>query len=174
MLRIKLQLIKHFVFLDDNDSILSYGSGSIRSSARSPRKKVKLWHPSQDTVSPFLNESTERNMRRKLNATNSMDNSTQTPEKIKEPKTVPVAPTAPLDTDLPTKKSKNTLISSSPSKEREDGEETPPLPEKRRALNFEVVDSPPKTSHAVRNLETFEPQQSTSKEIGNTNSGKNI
>ena len=48
-----------------DESILSYGSGSIRSGARSPRKRVKLWHPSQDNVSPFLNESTERNLRRK-------------------------------------------------------------------------------------------------------------
>ena len=100
-----------------------------------------------------------------------MDNSTQTPEKNRDPTTISLAPTGLLDTDLQNKKSKNTIISSSPSKEREDGEETPPLPEKRRALNFEVVDSNPKTSHAVRNLDTFEPQQSTSKETGNNKSG---
>ena len=68
--------------------MLSYGSGSIRSGARSPKKKVKLWHPSQDGVSPFLHESTERNMRRRFNSTVSIDNSTQTPEKDKQQKLV--------------------------------------------------------------------------------------
>ena len=73
---------------DDAESLMSYGSGSIRSGARSPKKKVKLWHPSQDGVSPFLHESTERNMRRRFNSTVSIDNSTQTPEKDKHQKLV--------------------------------------------------------------------------------------
>ena len=143
-------------FVDDDESILSYGSGSIRSSARSPRKRVKLWHPSQDNVSPFLNETTERSMRRKLNSTNAMDNSTQTPEK-NDPRRLPSTPPAQEEANGHNENSENEPNLSTLSKKSDDMAETEATPKKVRALNLDEI-SPP----TVGNVELIEPQPSTS------------
>ena len=152
-----MPIVHNIIFLDDNESIFSYGSGSVRSGARSPRKRVKLWHPSQDTVSPFLNESEERSMRRKLNSTSAMDNSTQTPEKNREQPTLISNETTCVQTE-DTQNTESVNVENMPIANQKDGDGTDCLsmePE-RRALNFETT---PKKSSPV---EILEPQPSTS------------
>ena len=161
-------------FSDDNESILSYGSGSVRSSARSPRKRVKLWHPSQDNVSPFLNESTERNMRRRLNSINAKDNSTQTPEKNGEPISLSAITPEQKETKAQNKSSSNDATSSSATKRSEDETESPSMPKGGRALDFEDLQPPHGQSSTVRNEDSIEPQPSTSAGIGSPKTSKSV
>ena len=135
-----MSIVHNIIFLDDNESIFSYGSGSVRSGARSPRKRVKLWHPSQDTVSPFLNETEERSMRRKLNSTSAMDNSTQTPEKNREQPTLISNETTCVQTE-DAQNTESVNVENMPIANQKDGEGTDCLsmePE-RRALNWGMV-----------------------------------
>ena len=123
------------IISDDIESMYSYGSGSIRSGARSPKKKVKLWHPSQDNVSPFLHESTERNMRRRLNSTVSMDNSTQTPEKEKEQKSASPKLSASNESII-TSDNLDANISGSPVQKMNEKRHSK-IPKTQRNLDFE-------------------------------------
>ena len=142
--------------------MFSYGSGSIRSGARSPRKKVKLWHPSQDTVSPFLHESSERNMRRRLNSTISMDNSTQTPEKDKQQKSASPKLPASDETSIQFENLDSSASASPSQKNNEKGQSL--NPKIQRNLSFEESTSNQNSIQSKNNERMTETRENIAQE----------